>query len=162
MISSSSAMSVSAARTILSGYARAAGTPFRIAFHIVSSRNVRSRSNFSATRGAMLSNSNPASESKATRRGEQDANTREALTPTTIRGSRYGLGETDGAGFSLLKMSGSFVSLKSPGTVNSLSLIGPWPTEVIVLVISVPCVGWARAGLVCERFLTKDHACADR
>ena len=36
-------------------------------------------------------------------------------------------------------MSGSFVSLKSPGTVNSVSLIGSWLTDVIVLVISVPC-----------------------
>src|SRR5882724_6367980 len=37
--------------------------------------------------------------------------------------SLHGFGETDGAGFGLLKMSGSFVSLKSPGTVNSLALI---------------------------------------
>ena len=56
--------------------------------------------------------------------GEEEANTREALTPTTIRASRYGLGETEGPGFSLSNMSGSFVSLKSPGTVNSPPLIG--------------------------------------
>src|SRR4029450_13662573 len=109
-----------------------------MAFHIVTSRNVRSTSNFSATRGVTLSNSNPASESNAARLGEQGANTSEALTRTTIRGSRYGLGEADGAGFCLLKMSGSFISLKSPGTVNSLSLIGSWLTGVIVVGISVP------------------------
>ena len=138
MTSSSRAMSVSAAITILSGYARATRIPFRIAFHMVSSRNVRSRSNFSATRGATVSNPKPASESNAARLGEQDASTSEALTRTTVRGLRYGLGESDGAEFFLSKMSGSFVSLKSPGTVNSLSLIGSRFTEVIVVVISGP------------------------
>src|SRR4029453_16058362 len=111
-----------------------------MAFHIVTSRNVRSTSNFSATRGVTLSNSNPTSESNAARLGEQDAKPSERLTRKTIRGLRYGLGEMDGAGFCLSKMSGSFISLKSPGTVNSLSLIGSWLTEVIVLVISVPGV----------------------
>src|SRR6266496_2096689 len=61
--------------------------------------------------------------------------------------SLYGFGETDGAGFSLLKMSGSFVSLKSPGTVNSPSLIGSWLTDVTVLVISVPCPDGLAPGL---------------
>ena len=137
MISSCSATSVSAASTILSGYARATDTPFRIAFHIVSSRNVRSRSNFSVTRGATVSNSKPASESNATRLGEDDASISKALTCTTVTDLGYGFGETGGVAFFLLKISGSFVSLKSLGTVNSLSLIGFWFTDVIVLVISV-------------------------
>src|SRR5207244_1902959 len=119
------------------GYARATDTPFWIAFHIVSSRNVRSRSNFSVTRGATVSNSKPASESNAARLGEDDASISKALTRTTVTDLRYGFGETGEVAFFLLKMSGSFVSLKSLGTVNSLSLIGFWFTEVIVLVISV-------------------------
>src|SRR6266404_2001719 len=86
MIPPSSATSVSAASTILFGYARATDTPFRIAFHVVSSRNVRSRWNFSATRGETVSNSKPASESNAARLGEQDASTSEALARTTVRG----------------------------------------------------------------------------
>src|SRR5207253_5575774 len=53
----------------------------------------------------------------------------------------YGFGDTDGAAF-LLKISGSFVSLKSAGTVNSLSAIELRLTPVIVLVISV---GWPEA-----------------
>src|SRR6266496_577461 len=84
MIFPSSATSVSAASTILSGYARATDTPFRIAFHVVSSRNVRSRWNFSATRGETVSNSKPASESNAARLGEQDASTSKALARTTV------------------------------------------------------------------------------
>jgi len=71
------------------------------------------------------------------RLGEDDASISKAPTRTTVTDLRYGFGEPDEVAFLLLKMSGSFVSLKPPGTVNSLSLIGSWFTEVIVLVISV-------------------------
>src|SRR5437773_1497382 len=50
----------------------------------------------------------------------------------------YGLGETVGAAF-LLKISGSCVSLKLAGTVNSLSAIESRLTPVTVVVISVRC-----------------------
>src|SRR5207248_3937701 len=53
-----------------------------MAFHSVSSRNVRAASNFSATRGEAISNSNPHSESNAARLGEQDASTSEGTTLT--------------------------------------------------------------------------------
>src|ERR1700730_16841066 len=49
---------------------------------------------------------------------------------------RYGLGDNDGAAF-LLKMSGSFASLKLAGTVNSLSAIESRLLPVSVLVISI-------------------------
>ena len=49
---------------------------------------------------------------------------------------RYGFGEIVGGAF-LLKMSGSFVSLKLAGTVNTLSAIESRLTPVMVLVISV-------------------------
>ena len=49
---------------------------------------------------------------------------------------RYGFGDTDGSAF-LLKMSGSFASLKLAGTVNTLSAIESRLTPVMVLVISV-------------------------
>src|SRR5213596_459942 len=51
---------------------------------------------------------------------------------------RYGFGDSDGAAF-LLKMSGSCVSLKLAGTVNSLSAIESRLTPVSVLVISIGC-----------------------
>jgi hypothetical protein len=44
-----------------------------MAFQSVSSRNVTAASNFSVTRGATVSNSNPTSESNAARLGELDA-----------------------------------------------------------------------------------------
>jgi hypothetical protein len=46
-----------------------------MAFHSVSSRNVRVVLNFSATRGDAVSNLNPPSESNAARLGELDAST---------------------------------------------------------------------------------------
>ena len=49
---------------------------------------------------------------------------------------RYGFGEMVGDAF-LLKISGSFVSLKLAGTVNTLSAIESRLTPVMVLVISV-------------------------
>src|SRR5262249_41151534 len=54
---------------------------------------------------------------------------------SSLKGVRYGLGDTDGAAF-LSKISGSFVSLKSAGTVNSLSGIEARLTVETVLVIS--------------------------
>jgi hypothetical protein len=54
--------------------------PFRMAFHNVSSRNVRAGSNFSPTRGEAISNLNPPSESNAARLGELDASTSEGTT----------------------------------------------------------------------------------
>jgi hypothetical protein len=47
--------------------------PLRMAFQTVSSRNVTAISNFSATPGGRISNSNPASDNKAARLGELDA-----------------------------------------------------------------------------------------
>src|SRR5947207_8606367 len=47
--------------------------PLRMAFQTVSSRNVTARSNFCATPGVRISNSNPASDNKAARLGELDA-----------------------------------------------------------------------------------------
>jgi len=120
----SSAINVSAASTTLSGRIRAIDVPFRIAFHIVSSHNVRPTSNFSSIRGETVSKSKPASASNAARLGESDASTNEAPTRLATDSPRYGFGEVDGAVFFLSKMSGSFVSLKSLGTVNSASLIG--------------------------------------
>jgi hypothetical protein len=46
----------------------------------VTSRNVRFVLNFSVTRGEAISNSNPPSESNATRLGELDASTNEGTT----------------------------------------------------------------------------------
>jgi hypothetical protein len=54
--------------------------PFRMAFHSVSSRNVRVVLTFSATRGKAISNSNPPSESNAARLGELDASSSEGTT----------------------------------------------------------------------------------
>jgi hypothetical protein len=45
----------------------------------VSSRNVKAASNFSASRGGAISNSNPAPESNAARLGELDASTSEGM-----------------------------------------------------------------------------------
>src|SRR5215469_5016740 len=133
MIRSSTATKVSAASMTLSGYICATDIPFRTAFQSVSSRNVRSTSVLSVARCETVSNSKPASVSNAARLGEHDANTNEERTLQ----QRYGFGETDGPAFFLRKMSGSLVSLKSLGTINSLSLIGSSLTEVIVVVISV-------------------------
>src|ERR1051326_1384118 len=57
---------------------------------------------------------------------------------SSLKRVHYGLGDTDGAAF-LSKTSGSFVSLKSAGTVNSLSGIEARLTAETVLIISV---GW--------------------
>jgi len=53
--------------------------PLRMAFQSVSSRNVKAASNFSASRGGAISNSNPATESNAARLGELDASTSEGM-----------------------------------------------------------------------------------
>jgi hypothetical protein len=50
-----------------------------MAFQSVSSRNVKAASNFSASRGGAISNSNPAPESNAARLGELDASTSEGM-----------------------------------------------------------------------------------
>src|SRR6266700_7891029 len=62
-------------------------------------------------------------------------------TPLRRKYLSYGFGETVGRAF-LLKTSGSFVSLKLAGTVNTLSAIESRLTPVMVLVISV---GWSGA-----------------
>jgi hypothetical protein len=53
--------------------------PLRTAFQSVSSRNVKAASNFSASRGGAISNSNPTPESNAARLGELDASTSEGM-----------------------------------------------------------------------------------
>jgi hypothetical protein len=53
--------------------------PLRMAFQTVSSRNVTAISNFSATPGGRISNSNPASDNKEARLGELDASTSDGM-----------------------------------------------------------------------------------
>src|SRR6266536_3288363 len=62
-------------------------------------------------------------------------------TPLRRKYLSYGFGETVGRAF-LLEISGSFVSLKLEGTVNTLSAIESRLRPVMVLVISV---GWSGA-----------------
>ena len=66
-------------KTTASGRVCATDMPLRMAFQSVSSRNVTAASNFSASHGGAISNSNPAPESNAARLGELDASTSEGM-----------------------------------------------------------------------------------